>query len=287
MGSVELEAVELRLLTALAAEFGPLVDLTLVRVGSNVTFQSAKKQLFVRVSTGRDSDEELRGVLVKAQELFEAGAPVVPPLTTHVFNLGDDSYATIWPLHRAVEPSPAEMGRLIRATRDISVLTPLKRGQEIIDRVQPRLLFAADAGVPDSLVDFLSGELSNLEQCAVVHSQAGTAIHGDAHKGNVVSTKKGLRWVDLDTFALGDPEVDLAPARVASQRFQASTRDWEEFLGGYSRLFNEERLEYYSRLKQLTMTSWLATLWRIRPETRPELLHRVETFREEAEWHAM
>jgi Ser/Thr protein kinase RdoA (MazF antagonist) len=148
-------------------------------------------------------------------------------------------------------------------------------------------LFAADAGVPDSLVDFLSGELNNLEQSAVVHSQAGTAIHGDAHKGNVVSTEKGLRWVDLDTFALGDPEVDLAPARVASQRFQVSAGAWEEFLGGYCRPFDEERLDHYSRLKQLTMTSWLATLWRIRPETRPELLHRIETFREEAEWHAM
>jgi hypothetical protein len=287
MGSVELKAVELSLIAALAAEFGPLTDLVLVRVGSNVTFRSVKKQLFIRVTTGGDSAEELRRGLVKARELFAAGAPVVPPLSSHVFNLGAGAYATLWPLHRAVEPTPAEMGRLIRSTRDISALTSLKRGKEIIDRVQPRLLFAADAGVPDSLVDFLSGELKNLEQCAVAHSPAGTAIHGDAHKGNVVSTEKGLRWVDLDTFALGDPEVDLAPARVASQRFRVSAGDWEEFLGGYSRPFDEERLEYYSRLKQLTMTSWLATLWRIRPETRPELLHRIETFREEAEWHAM
>lgn len=47
---------------------------------------------------------------------------------------------------------------------------------------------------------------------------------------------------------------------------------------GYGNDVDWDRLVRFAGIRESTMNTWLATMWDVRPETCPELLHRMETW---------
>jgi aminoglycoside phosphotransferase (APT) family kinase protein len=114
--------------------------------------------------------------------------------------------------------------------------------------------------------------------------------------GNLVWTSKAgcdrHALIDLDDLALGCPEIDLAPAATSYQRFSGVAGSWSEFRSAYetspgAEPIDEELLTWFVKLRQLTMLSWLFTLWDLRPETRNELTHRMTTLDKVAIWNPL
>lgn len=83
---------------------------------------------------------------------------------------------------------------------------------------------------------------------------------------------------------------NIWPHLVAARRFSDEPAYWARLIEAYTHeapALDDDRLKYAEAIKSVTMLTWLASLWGIRPDTREELLHRVDTWAEDARWHAL
>jgi Ser/Thr protein kinase RdoA (MazF antagonist) len=128
------------------------------------------------------------------------------------------------------------------------------------------------------------------ELTAVEWSLPVGVIHGDAHTGNVLATRKGGVLIDLDALSLGPREWDLVPTAVSNLRFRGELAPVAVFGEGYGfDLLAWSGWPVLRRLRELYMTSWLATV-ATSDERRAEVHHRIDTLRNEREdvlWHAV
>ena len=71
--------------------------------------------------------------------------------------------------------------------------------------------------------ELLSTTLRNLRQAIVDRGAVEQLLHGEPHPGNVLRTKNGLRFIDLETCCRGPVEFDLAhvPEQV-SERYSSA-----------------------------------------------------------------
>jgi hypothetical protein len=85
--------------------------------------------------------------------------------------------------------------------------------------------------------------------------------------------------------------MDLAPSLVSTQRFDHLPGAFDALLRGYGLTrtdLDHRTLEAYALLRELSMVSWLATVWAIQPRSRPEPHHRVRTGDQPfASWHPL
>jgi aminoglycoside phosphotransferase (APT) family kinase protein len=155
-----------------------------------------------------------------AQQLLESGCPVAalePRVEPRVYER-DGFVVTLWTYYEPVtsqEVSPADyanaLAQLHAGMRKLDVVTP-----HFTDRVdQAQQLVASRDDTPaladvdrELLRDTLRGlgggigERGGLEQL----------LHGEPHPGNVLTTKNGLLFIDLETCCRGPVEFDLAHA---------------------------------------------------------------------------
>jgi hypothetical protein len=66
--------------------------------------------------------------------------------------------------------------------------------------------------LPDADREFLGDTLRKLRRVISERSGADQILHGEPHPGNVLTTKNGLLFVDLETCCRGPVEFDLAHA---------------------------------------------------------------------------
>jgi Ser/Thr protein kinase RdoA (MazF antagonist) len=115
-------------------------------------------------------------------------------------------------------------------------------------------------------------------------------IHGDAHTGNVLATKRGGVMIDLDALAQGPREWDLVPTAVACLRFRQDLAQVAAFSDAYGfDLLGWDGWPTLRRVRELYMTSWLLTVSTTQ-ERQAEVRHRIETLRadrEDVPWHAV
>ena len=155
-------------------------------------------------------ERELRFAVAAA----EAGAPVVPPFESTVFER-DGRLITLWHHveHRRPEARDAPaVGHSLRSLHD--ALSGADFGLDRFDRLDEttarvRKLEPDDAVSVDDLatmaaaIDAARARLDTLELI-------DRPIHGDAHFGNVLVTADGPRWIDLENVCNGPVEYDLA-----------------------------------------------------------------------------
>jgi Ser/Thr protein kinase RdoA (MazF antagonist) len=74
--------------------------------------------------------------------------------------------------------------------------------------------------------ELLSNTLRRLRQAIVDRRAPEQLLHGEPHPGNLLSTKKGLPFVDLETCCRGPVEFDIAhtPEQV-SEHYPAVNQD--------------------------------------------------------------
>jgi thiamine kinase-like enzyme len=131
----------------------------------------------------------------------------------------DGFEVTLWTYYETVTPHISAVGyaqaltRLHASMRTIDVPTP-----HFTDRVAdvPGHIASTHA-LDDADRQLLSTRLRDLRQAVQDHGAPEQLLHGEPHPGNVLSTKAGPVFIDLETCCRGPVEFDLAhvPAAVS------------------------------------------------------------------------
>jgi hypothetical protein len=169
-----------------------------------------------------------------ALRLAEAGCPVaaLEPRVEPRVHERDGFEVTLWTYHEPVstrEVSPAEyadaLGRLHAGMRNVDVRTP-----HFTDRVGQAQRLVANRDLTPALADadreLLDDTLRSLRRAVDSRRGGEQLLHGEPHPGNLLTTKDGLLFVDLETCCRGPVEFDLAhaPDEVA-EHYPAADRD--------------------------------------------------------------
>ena len=154
-----------------------------------------------------------------AQRLTEYGCPVAalePRVEPHVYER-DGFVVTLWTYYEPVtsrEVSPADyanaLARLHAGMRKLDVATP-----HFTDRVDSAQQLVASRDRTPALTDadreLLGDTLRGLRR-GIGERGGEQLLHGEPHPGNVLTTKNGLLFIDLETCCRGPVEFDLAHA---------------------------------------------------------------------------
>jgi hypothetical protein len=155
-----------------------------------------------------------------AQRLAESGSPVAalePRVEPRVYER-DGFVVTLWTYYEPVTPevvSPADyahaLERLHAGMRKLDVPTP-----HFTDRVESAQQLVGSRDHTPALADadreLLSNTLRRLKRAIDERRPAEQLLHGEPHPGNVLNTKNGLLFIDLETCCRGPVEFDLAHA---------------------------------------------------------------------------
>jgi predicted trehalose synthase len=201
---------------SIAASLGLPADDTVVLHNSNkLALRLMPCDVFARVAIGEHEGAEREVEL--AQRLAEAGCPVgllEPRVDPRVYTR-DGFTVTLWTYYEHTTPqiSPVDyakaLERLHAGMRGVDV--PSRR---FTDRIAEAVAVVADPvlspGLNDADREFLSGKLGSLRQAIEDRGAAEQLLHGEPHPGNVLSTRNGALFIDLETCCRGPVEFDLA-----------------------------------------------------------------------------
>jgi len=153
-----------------------------------------------------------------AQRLAETESPVAaldPRVEPRVYER-DGFVVTLWTYYEPVTPrevSPADyaiaLERLHAGMQKVDITTP-----HFTDRVAEAQQLVTNRDHTPALTDadreLLSNTLWSLRRAIGDRGVAEQLLHGEPHPGNVLSTKNGLLFIDLETCCRGPVEFDLA-----------------------------------------------------------------------------
>src|SRR5437870_2857889 len=176
-----------------------------------------------------------------ARRLAQTESPVatLDPRVEPQIYVRDGFVVTLWTYYEPVPPgevAPAEyahaLERLHAGMRQIDSATP-----HFTDRVaQAQWLVRSRDHTPD-LADadreLLSNTLRSLRRAVVERGGAEQLLHGEPYPGNLLRTKQGLLFADLETACLGPVEFDIAHAPEA---VSTHYEDADQQLGGLCRV---------------------------------------------------
>ena len=163
-----------------------------------------------------------------AQRLAETESPVAalePRVEPRVYER-DGFVVTLWTYYESVtsrERLPADyanaLERLHAGMRKLDVTTP-----HFTDRVAEAQQLVATRDRTPALADadreLLGNTLRSGRRAIGDRSAAEQLLHGEPHPGNVLRTKEGLLFIDLETCCRGPVEFDLAHVPEAvSERY--------------------------------------------------------------------
>lgn len=153
-----------------------------------------------------------------AQRLAKTESPVaaLEPRVEPRLYARDGFVVTLWTYYEPVPPravAPAEyahaLERLHAGMRQIDVTTP-----HFTDRVAEAQWLVGSRDHTPALADadreLLSNTLRSLRRAIADRGAAEQLLHGEPHPGNVLRTKKGLLFADLETCCRGPVEFDIA-----------------------------------------------------------------------------
>jgi len=152
-----------------------------------------------------------------AQRLAGVGCPVgrLEPRVDPLVYTRDDFNVTLWIYYEPATPdvSPLDyanaLERLHAGMRKVDVASP-----RFTDRIAEAEEVVANPDLSPELANadrvFLSSRLGSLRQAIDDRGAVEQLLHGEPHQGNVLSTKNGPLFIDLETFCRGPVEFDLA-----------------------------------------------------------------------------
>lgn len=202
-----------------ASSLGLAVDDAIVLQESNrITLRLLPCDVLAQVAPAAEHAPQFEIDL--AQRLAEAGCPVAalePRVEPRVYER-DGFVVTFWTYYEPVtaqEVPPAEyadaLARLHAGMRKVDYPTP-----HFTDRVESAQLIVASPDISPALADegreLLGDTLRRLRRTVGESGAPEQLLHGEPHPGNLLSTKNGLLFIDLETCCRGPVEFDLAHA---------------------------------------------------------------------------
>jgi hypothetical protein len=155
-----------------------------------------------------------------AQRLAASGCPVavLEPRVEPRVHERDGFAVTLWTYYEPVTPrevSPADyataLNLLHAGMRKVDVPTP-----HFTDRVEQAQRLVANRDRTPALADadreLLGDTLRSLRRVIGERGGAEQLLHGEPHPGNLLATRNGLLFIDLETCCRGPVEFDLAHA---------------------------------------------------------------------------
>ncbi len=154
-----------------------------------------------------------------AQRLAETASPVaaLEPRAAPRPYARDGFVITLWTYYASVTPevAPADYAKALvqlhADMRRLKVTTP-----HFTDRITEAEQIVASRDQSPALADpdraFLGGALRRLRQTITDHGAPEQLLHGEPHPGNLLSTRHGPLFIDLETCCRGSVEFDLAHA---------------------------------------------------------------------------
>jgi Ser/Thr protein kinase RdoA (MazF antagonist) len=202
-----------------AAGLGLTVDDAIVLHDSNkLTMRLLPCDVVARVAPAADQAAQLE--LEVAQRLAGSGSPVaaLEPRVEPRVHERDGFVVTLWTYYEPAAPrevSPARyadaLERLHAGMRMLDVPAP-----RFTDRVEQAQRLVANRDHTPALAyadrELLCNTLGRLRRVTGGRGGAEQLLHGEPHPGNVLTTKNGLLFIDLETCCRGPVEFDLAHA---------------------------------------------------------------------------
>jgi hypothetical protein len=163
-----------------------------------------------------------------AQRLAETDCPVAPlePRVEPRVYERDGFALTLWTYYEPVSPravSPPDyanaLERLHAGMRELDLTTP-----HFTDRVAEAQALVASRDHTPALADadreLLGNTLRSMRRAIAERGAAEQLLHGEPHPGNVLSTRNGPLFIDIETCCRGPVEFDLAHTPEAvSERY--------------------------------------------------------------------
>ena len=216
-----------------ASALGLTVDGAKVLCNSNkVALRLLPGDVFARVAhVGREVAQLEVELALRLAETESPVAALEPRVEPRVYER-DGFAVTLWTYYESLAPpevSPTDyakaLERLHAGMRKLDVTTP-----HFTDRVaEAQELVASRDSTPalaDADRDLLGTTLRTLRRAIGDRGASEQLLHGEPHPGNVLSTKDGLRFIDLETCCRGPVEFDLAHVPEAvSERYPAADQD--------------------------------------------------------------
>ena len=193
----------------------PVDDATVLHNSNKLALRLMPCDLLARVA--HVGQEVARFEVELAHRLVEAGCPVgtLEPRVDPLVHMDDGFAVTLWTYYEPVKPqvSPADyadaLERLHVGMRKLDVTSP-----SFTDRVAEAEELVASADLTPELTDpdreLLSSALGSLRRSIAERGAREQLLHGEPHPGNVLSTKEGPLFIDLETCCRGPVEFDLA-----------------------------------------------------------------------------
>jgi hypothetical protein len=193
-------------------------DAIVLHDSNNLTLRLLPCDVLARVAPAAHQVAQFEVEL--AQRLAESGCPVAalePRVDPRVYER-DGFVLTLWTYYEPAEPraiSPAgyasALERLHAGMRELDIPAP-----HFTDRVEQAQQLVASRDRTPALADadreLLEDTLRSLRRVIGGHDGAEQLLHGEPHPGNLLSTKNGLLFIDLETCCRGPVEFDLAHA---------------------------------------------------------------------------
>jgi Phosphotransferase enzyme family len=230
-GQATMQASEVRRAMAAAKSAASSLDLTVddaivLHDSNKLTLRLLPCDVLARVAPVADQVSQFEVEL--AQRLAESGCPVAalePRVDPRVYER-DGFVVTLWTYYEPAAPaevSPADyasaLERLHAGMRKLDVPAP-----HFTDRVERAQQLVASRNWTPALADadreLLGSTLRGLRRVIGDRGAAEQLLHGEPHPGNVLTTKSGLLFIDLETCCRGPVEFDLAHApEEVSERY--------------------------------------------------------------------
>jgi thiamine kinase-like enzyme len=138
------------------------------------------------------------------------------------------------------------------------------------------------ARIPDADKDFLGHRRCELEQelTKLEFRLPRVAIHGDAHVKNVMIRDDQAVLIDLEAFAWGPAEWDLAKTAAEASMGMLAERDYATFVAAYGYdITTWSGWPVLQAIQQVKMVSWLSQNVDHSPRINAEYEKRIRTIR--------
>jgi Ser/Thr protein kinase RdoA (MazF antagonist) len=266
-------------------------ELRLIRLGENALFHAPALEALLRVARPQKPPRAIAGTITLARLLRAEGIPAPEPLTypglvqPFVSPLGTVTFWRYYKEDRSRRFSLEDFGRLLREFHARgSVFEHCLPKWRPLEHTRRRLDEARQQAIPPGWLRVLSGRMVEVDEgLQHLRSELGHgAVHGDAHRGNLLLTTEGPVLLDLDEVCVAPREWDLTPTLVARRRFGLSQDHWASFSTAYGYdLLQSPAARPLVWLRELAMTTWLLQQYGATREIDEELERRIASLEED------